>query len=231
MIPQVTDSRSASPVRGVPPARPGRPEPVAPVRAVAPAARDRERGAAEGRAAWPQIARIFTAKRLLDVQSRLRTDAEWRRSKILWIVGTHGDPGAPSKQVYAYTDPDIALILAEDILLGRFARAWTPDKPFRVFGGSKGRPGQEPEARVFSAGYDPNKSNPYFFSAARYTGRVEANGRITPVQKLDEVTIFMDELSARKLAVHLRAFIQAWLHAMALGEIRRLRPEAAAATR
>lgn len=181
-----------------------------------------------GRGEWPQIARIFTAKRLLDVQSRLRTDSEWRRSKILWIVGTHGDAGAPSKQVYAYTDPDLALILAEDILLGRFPRVWTPDKPFRVFGGSKGRQGQEPEARVFSAGFDQSKSNPYFFSAARYTGRVEANGRITPVQKLDEVTIFMDELSARKLAVHLRAYIQAWLQAMAMVEIRRPRSEAPA---
>ncbi|GAB6875640.1 hypothetical protein [Thermaerobacter litoralis] len=173
------------------------------------------------RPSWPQIVRIFTASRLLDIQSRLRTDGEWKASKILWIVGTHGGT-APSTQLYAYCDPVVALDVADSILQGTFATRYPAGRQaLRIFGGSpQGDDG--PIARVLTLAYDGSKQNPYIFSVAHYRGRVESNGRISPVaeQKLGEVSILMGEAEARKVAYHLRAYIVPWMEAMALQEIR-----------
>lgn len=175
----------------------------------------------QARPSWPQIVRVFTASRLLDIQSRLRTDGDWKSSKILWIVGTHGGT-APSTQLYAYCDPVVALDVADAILQGTFASRYPAGRQaLRIFGGSPQGDGG-PIARVLTLAYDASKQNPYIFSVAHYRGRVEGNGRISPVaeQKLGEVSILMGEAEARKVAYHLRAYIVPWMEAMALQEIR-----------
>lgn len=182
------------------------------------------------RNAWPQVVRIFTATRLLDIQSRLRVGPDWKQSKILWIVGTHGGQGRPaqpggqakSTQLGAYTDPVVALDVADAILSGTYASRFSGRQALRIFGGSpKGDNG--PISRILTFTYDASRQNPYVITVSHFRGRVEGNGRISPIAeaKLGEVSILLGESEARKVAYHLRAYIIPWMEAMALEEVRR----------
>lgn len=180
-----------------------------------------------GRQRFQQFVKQATNKVVLDVSYTLYTDMKDDQGfpalpdeKIIWTLVDYQK--SPSVTLRHFMDASTFRVLAWDILLGRFARAWAPKDgegqqarwpAYQDHKGTAHATSQngKPEGRrlTMSLNPDPKRDYPWAIKIERGLGQVIGKGAVKLVQVQDTVQVQLGDLAMRSIAAEGLEFLQA----------------------
>lgn len=149
------------------------------------------------------LAKAMTRSAFLHIQDALSI------GKLSFWLGRYRQGSGCESHGRAYLDLDAARVILGDILLrGNLPPNLYPEQKIEFYGGSE-REGQI-TARVLRFRMDPSKRSPVVVEVATGPGKRNQMGGFQPLGEMETVGIYLDVMTARRLAGETLAQIQAW---------------------